>query len=238
MTRLTARQASHALRRYAKPRKAKLLGGFFKTGPGQYGEGDRFLGVMVPQTRAVAKLYRALPFPEVSKLLHSPWHEDRLLALLVLVDRTGRAESDRFRAECYRFYVRHMKFINNWDLVDLTAPQVVGAYLAGKPKGILFRWARSKLLWDRRVAVLATFWFIRERRFKEALRLARMLLRDREDLMHKAVGWMLREMGKRDEKVLRGFLDQNASRMPRTMLRYSLEKFNPAVRKHYMGQGA
>ena len=232
--RRTAAQASGDLRRLANPRKAKLLAGFFKTGPGQYGAGDKFLGVMVPQTRTVAKRHRDLSLPEVSKLLRSPWHEERLLALLILVDRAGRAGSDRPTAECYRFYVRHMRYINNWDLVDLTAPQIIGAYLADKPKGILFRWVRSKRLWDRRVAVLATFWFVRERRFTETLRLARVLLRDREDLMHKAGGWMLREVGKRDEKALRRFLDQNASRMPRTMLRYSLERLKPGARKHYL----
>jgi 3-methyladenine DNA glycosylase AlkD len=236
---LTAVKASRTLHSLANPDKARILSGFFKTGKGQYGEGDRFLGVMVPQTRSVAKTHRDLPLLELDKLIRSPWHEERLLALIILVQRVLNKPSDLERKQTYDFYVKHMDYINNWDLVDLSAPQVVGGYLWEHPaeRGILDRWINSERLWDRRVAILATFTFIRQGHFNKTLRLAQPLLEDPEDLLHKAVGWMLREVGKRDKHVLMGFLDRHASRMPRTMLRYSLEKLNPSERRSYMDQG-
>jgi 3-methyladenine DNA glycosylase AlkD len=230
----TALDASQKIRALANPGKAKILSGFFKTGPGQYGEGDKFLGVMVPQTRNIAQQFLELPLPELQKLIHSPWHEERLLGLIILVLRSKRCKVERERKTYFDFYIRQMRWINNWDLVDLTAVDVIGGYLWDKPTDILLKWVKSKRLWDRRVAVLATFYFIRKGRFDESLRLSEMLLKDEEDLMHKAVGWMLREMGKRDEKKLLAFLESHAAHMPRTMLRYSLEKLSEPQKRRYM----
>jgi 3-methyladenine DNA glycosylase AlkD len=172
--------------------------------------------------------------PELQKLIHSPWHEERLLGLIILVLRSKRCKVERERKTYFDFYIRQMRWINNWDLVDLTAVDVIGGYLWDKPTDILLKWVKSKRLWDRRVAVLATFYFIRKGRFDESLRLSEMLLKDEEDLMHKAVGWMLREMGKRDEKKLLAFLESHAAHMPRTMLRYSLEKLSEPQKRRYM----
>lgn len=232
----TAREAGIKLRDFADPRKAETLLRFFKTGPGQYGEGDRFLGVMVPQTRGVAKLYRGFSFGELSKLLASPWHEERLLALLILVDRVGKNASGEDRRKAFDFYLSHRSGINNWDLVDLSAPQVIGGFLWDHPqeRKRLDAWAASTRLWDRRVAIVSTYFLIRQGRFEETLRLSRELLGDPEDLMHKATGWMLREVGKRDLGVLRGFLDREAPRMPRTALRYAIERMRPAERTRYL----
>jgi 3-methyladenine DNA glycosylase AlkD len=230
------KQAVRDLRRMANPVQAKNLQRFFKTGPGEYGEGDRFLGLKVPQTRTVARKHAALTLRDMDRLIRSSWHEERQLALFILARKAEKASSDAERRACYDFFVRHMSWINNWDLVDVTVGRVVGAYLWDHPRTVLFRWAKSKRLWDRRVAVIATSYFIWKGRFGETLSLARMSLRDPEDLMHKAVGWMLREVGKRDVKVLRRFLDAHASRMPRTMLRYSLEKLSPKIRVFYMNR--
>jgi len=231
---MTALDASKKMKALANPRKAKILSSFFKTDPGQYGEGDKFLGVMVPQTRYIARQYLELPLPELQKLIRSPWHEERLLGLIILVLRSKRCKAERERKTYFNFYIRQMRWINNWDLVDLTAVEVIGGYLWDKPKDCLFKWVKSQRLWDRRVAVLATFYFIRKGRVDESLRLSEMLLEDEEDLMHKAVGWMLREIGKRDEKSLLLFLDSHAAHMPRTMLRYSLEKLSEPRKRHYM----
>jgi len=221
------------LRRRARPRKAAILQRFFKTGPGEYGEGDRFLGVVVPDIRAVARRFRGMPIPAFAPLLKSPFHEERLLGLLMLVDRYERGD-DHEKAHVYRCYLAHMPFINNWDLVDLTAPNVVGTHLEHRSKAPLSAWARSPSLWKRRIAVLATFHYIRQGQFDESLRLARMLLNDPEDLIHKAVGWMLREVGKRDTRILESFLRRHARRMPRTMLRYAIERFPERKRQAYM----
>jgi 3-methyladenine DNA glycosylase AlkD len=221
------------LRRRASRRKAAILRRFFKTGPGEYGEGDRFLGVVVPDIRAVAKRHRDLPLPAFKPLLRSPWHEERLLGLLMLVDRHQRGDAGE-RARAHRVYLAHIPFINNWDLVDLTAPHLVGAHLAERSTAPLRAWARSRNLWRRRIAVLATFHFIRQGRHGETLRLAQMLLDDPEDLMHKAVGWMLREVGKRDGRALEAFLRRHARRMPRTMLRYAIERFPERKRRRYL----
>jgi 3-methyladenine DNA glycosylase AlkD len=221
------------LRRHASARKAAVLQRFFKTGPGEYGEGDRFLGVVVPDIRAVARRFRGMPIPAFVPLLKSPFHEERLLGLLMLVDRYERG-NDREKARACRCYRAHLPYINNWDLVDLTAPNIVGAHLERRNKAFLFVWARSDSLWKRRIAVLATFHYIRQGRFGETLRLARMLLDDPEDLIHKATGWMLREIGKRDVRVLEAFLRRHARRMPRTMLRYAIERLPERTRRTYM----
>ncbi len=228
------KQAARDLRRVANPTQAKHLQRFFKTGPGEYGEGDRFLGLKVPQTRVFARKYKELSLKDLDRLIRSRWHEERQLALFILTRKAERAFPGAERRACYDFYVRHMKWVDNWDLVDVTAGRVVGAYLWDHPRSALFRWARSKRLWDRRVSVIATSYFIRKGRFDETLALARMLLRDPEDLMAKAVGWMLREVGQRDERSLRRFLDDHALEMPRVMLRYSIEKLPANVRKAYL----
>jgi 3-methyladenine DNA glycosylase AlkD len=227
------RSLKEDLRRRASHRKAAILRRFFKTGPGEYGEGDRFLGVVVPDIRAVARRFRGMGLPRIAPLLKSPFHEERLLALLMLVERYQRGD-DREKARAYRLYLAHIPHINNWDLVDLSAPHIIGAYLDGRSKAPLFAWARSANRWKRRIAVLATFHYIRQGRFGETLALARRLLDDREDLIHKAVGWMLREVGKRDARALKAFIRRHARRMPRTMLRYAIERFPERARRAYL----
>jgi 3-methyladenine DNA glycosylase AlkD len=221
------------LRHFASPVKARLLQRFFKTGPGEYGEGDRFLGVMVPYIRSVSKEYQDAPLIEVRKLLRSPWHEDRLLALLILVRRFEQG-SDVQRKGIYTLYFKSIRYINNWDLVDLSAPRIVGPFFEKRFRGPLYRMVRSENLWERRIAVLAAFHFIRLEEFDDALLLAEALMDDEEDLMHKAVGWMLREIGKRDDAVLKTFLRKHYRHMPRTMLRYAIERFPEAKRKKYL----
>ena len=230
---LSSRAMQQRLRHFASAEKARVLQGFFKTGPGEYGEGDRFLGVVVPHIRSVSKEYQDAPLPEVRKLLRSPWHEERLLALLLLV-RKFEGGNEVLRKTIYTFYLKSIRFINNWDLVDLTAPKIVGPFLEKRFRRPLYRMVRSDNLWERRIAILATFSFIRQDDFEDALILAEALLEDKEDLMHKAVGWMLREIGKRDEAVLRSFLRKHYRRMPRTMLRYAIERFPESKRKKYL----
>lgn len=224
------------LRQLASPSDAKFLQRFFKTAPGEYGAGDRFAGIRVPALRKLAREYRALPRADVMTLLRSPVHEERLLALILLVNAYQRAD-DAGQAAIYKLYLGNLAHINNWDLVDVSAPHIVGRYLTERPRTILFRLARAKNLWHRRVAMLATFQFIRANDFADALRLAELLRDDKHDLMHKAVGWMLREIGKRDAAALRAFLDAHAVRMPRTMLRYAIEKLPTGERRHYLQTG-
>jgi 3-methyladenine DNA glycosylase AlkD len=230
---ITAQTIQKRLRSFASKEKAALLMGFFKTGPGQYGEGDKFLGVMVPQTRLVVREFRDAPLPEIVKLLRSPWHEDRLCALLLMVNQFGRGD-ETHRKRIYTLYLKNMKYINNWDLVDLSAPKIVGLYLDGGSRALLYRLVRSKNLWERRIAILATFPYIRNADFVDALSIAEKLLADDEDLMHKAVGWMLREVGKKDVAVLESFLKKHHRKMPRTALRYAIERFPEAKRKKYL----
>ena len=224
------------LRQAASPVHARNLSWFFKTGPGEYGAGDKFIGIRVPVLRQLAREFRSLPLPASAILLQSPIHEERLLALLILTDAYRGADESR-RAAIYRLYLKNLARINNWDLVDVSAPRIVGPHLENRSRKILFRLARSKNLWHRRVGILATFWFIRAGDFADALRLAELLLGDEHDLMHKAVGWMLREIGKRDVAVLKRFLDLHAAQMPRTMLRYAIEKFPERERKRYLQTG-
>lgn len=230
---MTMRKMQQSLRLYATKEKAALLQRFFKTGPGEYGEGDKFLGVMVPNIRAVAKEFHDAPLSEITKLMRSEWHEERLLALLILVSKFERGD-EAIRKKVCALYLRSTKYVNNWDLVDLTAPKIVGPALDGGSRSLLYRLVRSKNLWERRIAILATFHFIRQSNFNDALALARALLDDEHDLMHKAVGWMLREVGKKDVAVLEGFLKQHLRKMPRTSLRYAIERFPEAKRKRYL----
>ncbi|MFQ5791473.1 MAG: DNA alkylation repair protein [Acidobacteriota bacterium] len=231
---MTAEEVRQKLREVAEPERARALLRFFKTGRGEYGEGDRFLGVKVPESRRVARSARDIPRKELLALLRSPIHEERLVALLILVECFERAKSEREREDIYRTYVRNREYVNNWDLVDLSAPVIVGGYLFQRDKSPLYAWARSKCLWERRTAVLATYHFIKRGKYADTLKLARILLQDEEDLIHKAVGWMLREVGNRSVAVEERFLQQNSWRMPRTMLRYAIEKFPAKKRQAYL----
>jgi len=217
----------------ADPQRALKLARYFKTGPGDYAEGDLFLGITVPLTRRLVRAFVGLPLTDMLQLLTSPWHEERLLALLLLVARMGHADAAE-QARIYRAYLGHTRYINNWDLVDLSARDIVGPYLEHRARTPLDKLAASKNLWERRIAVLATFHFIRRGEFADALRLANKLLNDPHDLMHKAVGWMLREIGKRERPVLEAFLRDHAQHMPRTMLRYAIEHFPPTRRRTYL----
>ncbi|MBN1169578.1 DNA alkylation repair protein [Candidatus Micrarchaeota archaeon] len=217
------------LGKLANPEKAKILQGFFKTEKGQYGEGDIFIGVSVPETRAVAKKYRTLKLDEVKKLLDSRIHEERLAALLILVEKYGKNKK-----KVYEFYLKNSKKINNWDLVDLSAPKIVGNYLLDKDRKPLYRLAKSKNLWERRIAIVATYAFIKNNQFEDTLRISESLLEDRHDLIHKAAGWMLREIGKRNQEAEEEFLKKHCRHMPRTMLRYAIEKFDGKKKMHYM----
>lgn len=220
------------LRKIANPEKAKILQRFFKTGKGDYGEGDLFLGVTVPESRKIAIEFKALSLEEISRLLKSKIHEERLIALLILVYNFQRDEKKR--DEIYSFYIKNKININNWDLVDLSADKIVGAHLFKKDKSILYELAVSENFWDRRIAIISTFYFIKNNKFDDTLKIAKILLNDKHDLIQKAVGWMLREIGKRDIKKLEKYLKENYKFMPRTMLRYSIEKFDEAKRKKYL----
>jgi 3-methyladenine DNA glycosylase AlkD len=206
---------------------------FFKTGPGEYGEGDRFLGIRVPVLRAELKHHPDLPLRETLKLLRSPYHEARLLALLLLVEQFKRG-GNPVQENIYRHYLEHIPYINNWDLVDSSAPQIVGTYLQKRDRSVLYRLVASESLWERRIAVMASFHFIRQHSYADALALCEALLTDPEDLIHKAAGWMLREIGKRDGAVEREFLKRHYRNMPRTMLRYAIEKFPQRERQRYL----
>jgi 3-methyladenine DNA glycosylase AlkD len=220
------------LRALANPERAAHSLRFFKTGPGQYGHGDRFLGLTVPDMRRLIRDFRDLPLDDADALLASPWHEERLVALMILVEQCRRDPAAG--AAIYRLCLARTDRINNWDLVDVSAPQIVGAYLETRSRKPLYRLARSKSLWERRIAIVATQHFIRRGDVGDTLAIARLLLGDEHDLIHKACGWMLREVGKRDERGLRAFLDEHGAVMPRTMLRYAIERFAPAVRRRYL----
>jgi 3-methyladenine DNA glycosylase AlkD len=217
----------------ADPGHAAILQRFFKTGPGEYGQGDRFRGLRLPVLRKLAKKYRGLPLAAAVSLLQSGFHEDRLLALLILIQRYYLGDA-ALRSEIHRLYLEHRGLVNNWDLVDVSAPHLLGHYLRDRPKDPLTRLATSRVLWDRRMAIIATFDFIRQGNYNETLGVARLLVGDPEDLIHKAVGWMLREVGKREAVVAEAFLQAHYRRMPRTMLRYAIERFPEARRQAYL----
>lgn len=217
----------------ADPEKAAILSRFFKTGKGQYGEGDIFLGVMVPGQRRIAKKYETLSLKDIRKLLSSKIHEHRLVALIILVNQYKKGD-EHDRDKIVDFYLRYSKYINNWDLVDLSAPNIPGEYLLNKDRAVLYRLARSKNLWERRIAIMSTFAFIRKNDFEDALRISVLLLHDDHDLIHKAVGWMLREVGKRDFKAEEDFLKEHYRVMPRTMLRYAVERFDQTKKRLFM----
>lgn len=227
-----------ALRAHADPARVAGVTRFFKCGPGEYGDGDRFIGVTVPAQRAVARRFRDLPLEDSEALLTSPIHEERLTALCILVDQFTRGDA-RTRGRIFRLYMRRLRFINNWDLVDTSAAPIVGAWLEDKPRTLLDRLARSPHLWSRRVAMLATFHYIHRGDHRDAIRIATILVNDRHDLIHKAVGWMLREVDKRaSPAALTRFLERHAATMPRTMLRYAIERLPAAKRKLWMDKAA
>ena len=222
-----------ALRKHVDKSDVVALQRFFKTGPGEYGEGDQFLGVRVPSTRRVARKYRLLPLADTLTLLHSAMHEERLSALLILTQQFRDGSPDK-QAEIYRMYLNNTQYINNWDLVDTSAEHIIGAYLNNRPRKPLHTLSQSENLWERRIAIMATFHFIKNNEFGETLKIAERLVADKEDLIHKAVGWMLREVGKRDRDAEALFLKRHYRHLPRTMLRYAIEKFPENLRQQYL----
>lgn len=221
------------LKKAANPIKAKTLERFFKTGKGEYGEGDIFLGVVVPKTREIAMKNKDLALEEVEKLLGSKVHEERLAALLLLVHNFQKGD-EKTKEEIFEFYLKNTKKVNNWDLVDLSAPNIIGQYLINKDKSILYVLAKSDNLWERRISIISTYPFIKDNQFNDTTAVSEILLKDKHDLMHKAVGWMLREVGKRNLDFEEEFLRKNYKKMPRTMLRYAIEKFEEGKRRAYL----
>lgn len=223
------------LQSQASPAKAKNLSWFFKTGPNQYGAGDQFLGIVVPDIRKLVKLYwDVLDLAEIESLLHSPIHEFRLTALLILVEQYQKSDTVA-RQNLYSFYLKHTKFINNWDLVDLSSRDIIGAYcFEHQNYSILTKLSQSKDLWKKRISIVSTYYLIKKDVFSPTLTISQTLLSDPHDLIHKTVGWMLREVGNRNQKILTDFLDQHCLKMPRTALRYAIEKFPDPLRLHYL----
>jgi len=230
---LTLKALRAELQALGSPKRAEGSLRFFKTGPGEYGEGDKFLGLTVPEMRSLARKYRSLSDKDAVELLESPWHEERLVALILMVGSYERGDEAR-RNSIHRSYLAMARHINNWDLVDASAAQIVGRHLRATDIALLEKLARSKDLWERRIAIVSTFAFIRQDEFRPTLKISEMLLRDEHDLIHKAVGWMLREVGKRDRKTLDAFLAKHYRKMPRTMLRYAIERHPEIIRKKYL----
>ncbi len=230
---MPASEIRQRLRRLANPDKAAILQRFFKTAPGEYGEGDIFLGINAPVLKTLAKEYKHISVAEAEDLLHSEIHEERALALHFWVTLYNKKIPDQ-KELIYQRYLANTEWINNWDLVDATAPHIVGHYLFQRERKILYRLAKSGSLWERRISIIATQHFIRNNDFADTLKIAAMHLNDREDLMHKAVGWMLREVGNRDLEPLEEFLEKHYQKMPRTMLRYAIEKFHEPKRKYWL----
>ena len=232
---MVARDVQKAIRGKASVKKAKRSAGYFKSDKGQYGEGGKFVGLTVPEQREIARKFRGLPLGEVERLLASAYHEDRFTALEILVfqyERAGESE----RKKIAKFYLANKAGANNWDLVDTSAPYILGHYLFEhkSERGVLKKLAKSKSLWDRRIAIVATLYFIGQMRFNETLEIAKILLKDKEDLIHKAVGWALREVWKRDNRVVEDFLAYHKSKLPRTTLRYAIERMGETKRKNYL----
>ena len=218
---------------HAHPDKARIYARYFKTGKGEYAEGDVFLGLTVPEQRTIAKKYVSLPLAEIEELLYSKFHEHRLTGLIILVYKYEKASLVE-KKNIIKFYLEHKQRSNNWDLIDCIADKLLGKHLLQRDKSILYELAKSDSVWDRRIAIITTFEFIKHNDFEHTLQLAAILLNDKHDLIQKAVGWMLREIGKRDEKALLKFLDKHSKEMPRTMLRYAIERLNENIRKSYM----
>ena len=233
----TARHLMERLSSLSNPDDAVHLQRFFKTGKGEYGEGDVFRGIRVPELRKIAKESKGASLHELEKLLASPYHEDRALAVIMLADAFEAGAAPE-RKLIFKLYLSNSGRINNWDLVDISAPQIVGGHLFDKGRGILDKLAKSPLLWERRIAIVSTFHFIRKGEFSDTLRISGTLLGDKHDLIHKAVGWMLREVGKRELAALEGFLKAHGAKMPRTALRYAIERFPEPKRQAYLRLGS
>ena len=226
-------QLKKDLQNLANPEQAETLQRFFKTGEGDYGEGDVFLGIKVPVQRKIAKKYFGLSLPKIKELLNSEVHDHRSVALFILTDKYKKSQEEN-KANIFNFYLSNTKNINNWDLVDSSAWHIVGDFLSDKKKNILYELVQSENLWDKRIAIVCTFAFIKKHEFKDALAISELLLKDEHDLIHKSVGWMLREVGKRNQEILEGFLKEHYKNMPRTTLRYAIEKFDEGKRKSYL----
>jgi 3-methyladenine DNA glycosylase AlkD len=228
-------QIQKDLQQLGSPEKAAFLCRFFKTGKGQYGEGDVFLGITMPEIREIVKKYPTLTIEEWTELLHSPYHEFRMAALIGLMKRFQKSKKDETTQHIiFEIYLSNLDYINNWDLVDVTCRDIIGAYLLNKDRSILYDLAHRPHLWAQRVAIVSTWYFISRNQFSDTIRIAEILLTHTHDLIHKAVGWMLREVGKRDELVLEEFLDTHIKQMPRTALRYAIERFPESKRKYYL----
>lgn len=230
---MTAQEISKLLRNLANPDIAEHSKRYFKTGQGEYGEGDQFLGIRVPDIRAQVKKCEAVSLENIQLLLMAAFHEERLFALLLLVRKFAKGD-EKEKADIYNLYLNNIHRINNWDLVDSSASHIVGSYLESRDKQILYKLVKSTNIWERRIAIISTFQFIKNNQFDDALTLAKQLLNDKENLIHKAVGWMLREIGKRDVAAEKAYLQTHYKKMPRTMLRYAIEKFPGQVRKKYL----
>lgn len=232
---MTSEKVKEALLLKAKPDRAVLVARFFKTGPGQYGEGDLFLGPSMPEQREVARLFADLSLDEVEKLIHDPYHECRMVGLVIWVLQCrNRRLNAGYRKAIFERYVANRQYINNWDLVDVTCPTIVGDYLSNHDRSLLYDLADEDHLWSQRIAMISTFAFIRKGQFSDSFAIAEKLLSHRHDLIHKAIGWMLREIGKKDEMALEEFLHDHIRQMPRTALRYAIEKFEPQKRREYL----
>ncbi|MCK4745252.1 DNA alkylation repair protein [Candidatus Parcubacteria bacterium] len=221
------------LKKFANPEYAKILQKFFKTGKGEYGEGDIFLGIKTPIKRKIVKDYQELSLCELQKLISDKIHDFRFSALLILIAqfKTG---GEKKKKEIFKLYLKSTKYINNWDLVDISAPHIVGNFLLDKPRDVLYKLAKSKNLWERRIAIVSTFFFIRNSDFIDTLKISEILLSDDHDLIYKATGWMLREVGKKDLSAEEKFLQKHCQKMPRVALRYAIERFNKRKRKVYL----
>ena len=228
-----AEDVKKELKKLENKKLKELLQGYFKTGKGEYGEGDIFLGIKVGPQREIASRYKDLSLKDIKELLDSRIHEYRLTALLILINKYNKTD-EKGKKEIFETYMKKRGRINNWDLVDLSAPKIVGSYLADKDRKILYVLAKSENVWDRRISIISTFAFIRSNDFKDAVSMAEILVKDKHDLIHKAVGWTLREIGKRNLKIEEEFLKKHYKKMPRTMLRYSIEKFDNKKKKFYM----
>ena len=234
---MTAYDVKRELDKHESPEDAVFLQRFFKTGKGQYGAGDIFIGLRVPLTRKISKQFKDLSLDEIEKLLESPVHEHRLSALIIMTEQCKKASLEHRKA-LYNLYLKRTDRINNWDLVDVSCRDVVGGYLLNKPRDALYKLAKSKNIWERRIAMVATWQFIREGQLEDTFKVSAILRDDSHDLIQKAVGWMLREAGKKDVAALKDFLDNNAKVMPRTELRYAVERLSPHDKEYYMGMKA
>ena len=239
---MTFPELKATLRAIASPERAAVTRSFFKTGPGEYSEGDQFLGIRIPDLRALVKKADAVTLRQTLTLLRSEWHEERLMALLLMERRFERASNDNSkdaaREEIVTAYLANTRWVNNWDLVDASAPSILGAWLLARKRSLLGELVRSENFWERRIAIVSTLTLIRSGEFRDTLRLTEKLLKDPEDLMHKACGWMLREVGKKDREVLVSFLERHAHKMPRTMLRYAIEHFSQRERRLWLATRA